>query len=340
MFTPLHILGAGCFGTTVEAEYHDAQKAEHDGRMETYALKYLSKSKAVSNLKQVIKERDLLKECNSAFVMYYHGCFQTNDDLVLVSDVINGPDLYTIVYESQYQSKGIPFNMARFFAAGILFGLSHIHERGIVFRDLKPENVMIDSSGYVRLIDFGFASKVPYIKVDPATGESVVHAKLYTLCGTPEYFAPELLFNLGHDQSADIWSFAVMVHEFLVGFTPFCGTDSNDITQLFKNIALVQKKGLQLSKKLDSLESSDKSKDFLRKLLRANPAERLGVQDAATSFILEHEFFKDLDFKKMFARDLPAPFIPTPIDPKERKQLSLMQESKPYEGNQALFSEF
>ena len=62
--------------------------------METYALKYLSKSKAVSNLKQVIKERDLLKECNSAFVMYYHGCFQTKDDLVLVSDVINGPDLY------------------------------------------------------------------------------------------------------------------------------------------------------------------------------------------------------------------------------------------------------
>ena len=232
------------------------------------------------------------------------------------------------------------FHIARFFAAGILFGLSHIHDRGIAFRDLKPENVMLDSSGYIRIIDFGFASKVPYIKVDPVTGESTVHAKLYTLCGTPEYFAPELLFNLGHDQSADLWSYAVMVHELLLGFTTFCGADTNDITQLFRNIALVQRRGLQLSPQLDIIEYSDESKSLLKSLLRPDPAERLGVQQGSTSYIFEHAFFRDLDLEKMFTRDLPAPYIPSVINPTDRKQLSSLKRNKPFTGDQTVFSEF
>ena len=168
----------------------------------------------------------------------------------------------------------------------------------------------------------------------------MVNVKLYTLCGTPEYFAPELLLNLGYDQSADLWSYAVMVHEFLVGFTPFCEAREADLKQIFKSIMLVKRKGLRLSTELDSIEFSEESKDFLRRLLKSNPAERLGVQEGATSVVLQHKFFHGLDLEKAFKLDLPAPFIPSPMHTRDRVQSSVMGESLPFTGDQDIFRDF
>lgn len=157
-------------------------------------------------------------------------------------------DLWTITYEAEpyAQRRGLPYEVVRFYAAIIVMALAHIHNKGIVFRDLKPENVMSDSKGYARIIDFGFAKSVPYMKTDPVTGAQKLMAKTYTLCGTPEYLPPEFIFNFGHDQSADLWSLGVLIYEMMMGATPFSPAQPNDVTQLFTNIALVQKRGTPL----------------------------------------------------------------------------------------------
>jgi len=238
MFEIAGVLGSGSFGTVVMATNSS------DSKM--YALKLLFKTVIVKTgqLRHVLDERNLLAEMNNPFICSYYGSYQTPDELVIVTEVLDGTDLWTIIYETPpyNRRRGLPFDIVQFYAASILFGLSHIHEKGIVYRDLKPENIMTDEQGYIRIIDFGFAKMVPFVKTDPVTGESKVHAKTYTLCGTPEYLAPEFIFNLGHDQAADLWAYGVLIHEMVMGVTPFTPSNQNDVTQLFTNIALVQVK--------------------------------------------------------------------------------------------------
>ena len=150
----------------------------------------------------------------------YTGCFQTPHELVIVSEILEGFDLWQIIYEKEpfnTHGSGLPFQLARFYAASILYGLLHIHEKGVVFRDLKPENVITDASGYTRIIDFGFANRVPYMQKDPKTGEEKLQSKLYTLCGTPEYLAPEIIQSKGHGKGVDWWALGILIYEMLVG---------------------------------------------------------------------------------------------------------------------------
>ena len=144
-----------------------------------------------------------------------------------------------------------------------------IYVQGIVFRDLKPENIMLDNTGYLRVIDFGFAKKVPYTSTDPNTGEVKVHAKTYTLCGTPEYLSPELIFNLGHDQSSDLWALGVLIYEMVMASTPFAPKKADNVTELFTNIAMVTKSGLHLSSRLDNKTRDPEVRSIISQLLKA-----------------------------------------------------------------------
>jgi cGMP-dependent protein kinase len=117
--------------------------------------------------------------------------------------------------------------------------LAHIHDRNIVYRDLKPENVMLTERGDVRLIDFGFAKRVPYLKKDPQ-GVLKTYTRTFTVCGTPEYMAPEMLFNLGHNQAADVWSLGVLLYEMLARKTPFTPKKPDDQVEILTNIALAK----------------------------------------------------------------------------------------------------
>lgn len=240
LFNILGVRGSGSFGTVVIASRTESSESSKP----MCALKLLFKTVVVKTgqLRHVLDERNLLAMMSNPFIVAYYGSYQTPDELVIVTEVLDGPDLWTIIYETPpyNRRRGLPFEIAQFYAASILFGLAHIHEMGIVYRDLKPENIMTDVQGYIRIIDFGFAKTVPFVKTDPVTGESKVHARTYTLCGTPEYLAPEFIFNLGHNQSADLWAYGVLVHEMVMGVTPFTPSNQNDVTQLFTNIALVQ----------------------------------------------------------------------------------------------------
>lgn len=178
------VLGTGSFGVVLMAEY----RKEINEPGTSYALKCLSKVAVVETgqLRHVLDERKILALMDSRFVLRLYGVYQTPHQLVMVTEALEYGDLWGIIYEtSPFCEKGsLDKSIAVFYTACLILALDHIHRAGVVFRDLKPENILLDSNGYIRVIDFGFAKKVPYSKVD-ANGEEKVYSKTYTLCGTP-----------------------------------------------------------------------------------------------------------------------------------------------------------
>jgi cGMP-dependent protein kinase len=182
-FKIMYVLGSGSFGVATMAEYRDGTDPP-----EKFALKSLSKAAAVETgqLRHVLDERKLLAQMRNRFILKLFGTYQTPHQLVMVTEVLECGDLWSVIYEvPPYPDvDGIPQPLVVFYAASLVLGLSHIHEKGICFRDLKPENVMVDNNGYLRIIDFGFCKIIPYTKTD-SQGNVTVCAKSFTLCGTP-----------------------------------------------------------------------------------------------------------------------------------------------------------
>jgi len=181
-FRTLSILGRGSFGVVTLAEY------TVDGKVQYFALKSLNKAVVIETgqLRHVMDERRLLAVMCSPFIIRLFGTFQTEHQLVMVQEALNCGDLWGVLYENPtfLKSGGLPPKLVRFYSVCIVLALAHIHGKGVAYRDLKPENIMLDNEGYIRIIDFGFAKRIPFNKVE-ANGETKLHLKSYTLCGTP-----------------------------------------------------------------------------------------------------------------------------------------------------------
>ena len=231
-----YVLGSGSFGTVV---YSEAK--EEDGMTHAYALKIFNKVDIIETgqVKHVTDERRLLALMNSIFILKLYGTYQTPNQIVMVTESLLNGDMWSVIYEPPFERVGLPRELVVFYIASIVLALAHIHERGLAYRDLKPENIMLDGKGYIRVIDFGFCKAIPYTKQD-SHGEIKVYAKSYTLCGTPEYLAPEFVFNLGHDFSADLWALGITLYEMFLGATPFAPKKPDNITELFNNIAITK----------------------------------------------------------------------------------------------------
>eukprot|EP01035_Chromulina_nebulosa_P017321 gene17321-22862_t len=307
------ISGTGSFGVVLMGEY----KPDKDSKSQIYALKCLSKVAVVETgqLRHVLDERKILALMDSQFVLKLYGVYQTPHQLVMVTEALEYGDLW----------------------ASLVLALDHIHRAGVVYRDLKPENIMLDSKGYIRVIDFGFAKKVPYSKID-ANGEEKVFSKTYTLCGTPEYLSPELIFNLGHDQASDLWALGVLVHEMFLGVTPFVPKRADNVTELFTNIALVKKNGLQLSSQLDERAGNADARSLISLLLAPEPSERYGVQGGFPRSILTNPFFNKLNIDSLEKGSLVPDFIPQIM--LDRDPISSSVQVKPFNGDQKLFADF
>ena len=176
---------------------------------------------------------------------------------------------------------------ARFYAACVASALNHMHERKIVYRAVKPENVLLDADGYVKVVDFGFAKRVP--------------ERTWTLCGTPDYLAPEIIQQKGHNKASDWWSFGVYVYEMLAGCTPFA-SHAHAPMDMFKAILeapIAYPWGV-----------ADDAKAMIGGLLDRNPVSRLGNLGLAGLDVVEADFFADLSFAELERRSVPAPYIP------------------------------
>jgi len=213
--------------------------------------------------------------------MKLHYSFQTPDKLYLVMDFINGGELF---YHLQSERRFSP-ERSRFYAAEIVLGLEHLHKNGIIYRDLKPENLLLDASGHVKMTDFGLSK-------EGLTNED----RTNTFCGTPEYLAPEVLDGKDYNKAVDWWSLGTLIYEMLTGLPPFYDED----VQKMYNLKMTAE--LTIPDYVD-----DKAKDIMRKFLDRNPSTRMQDADA----IKAHPYFKGLDWDKMYRREIPPPYIPS-----------------------------
>uniref|UniRef100_A0A3Q3D1R2 cGMP-dependent protein kinase n=1 Tax=Hippocampus comes TaxID=109280 RepID=A0A3Q3D1R2_HIPCM len=181
------------------------------GEDTTFALKCIKKMHVVDTRQQehVYSEKNILQQTNSAFIIRLFRTFRDNKHIYMLLEVCLGGELWTVLRDMNYFDDPT----ARFCIGCVLEAFDYLHTMGIIYRDLKPENLLLDAKGYVKMADFGFAKKIGLGK------------KTWTFCGTPEYVAPEVIMNKGHDFGADCWSLGILIYELLTGNPPFAGSD-------------------------------------------------------------------------------------------------------------------
>ncbi|XP_059823945.1 ribosomal protein S6 kinase alpha-3 isoform X2 [Hypanus sabinus] len=279
-FEILKVLGQGSFGKVFLVRKTQGCDAGH-----LYAMKVLKKATLkVRDRVRTKMERDILVEVNHPFIVKLHYAFQTEGKLYLLLDFLRGGDLFTRL------SKEVMFTEedVKFYLAELALALDHLHGLGIIYRDLKPENILLDEEGHIKLTDFGLSK------------ESIDHEKkAYSFCGTVEYMAPEVVNRRGHTQSADWWSFGVLMFEMLTGTLPFQGKDRKETMTMI----LKAKLGMPQFLSVDS-------QSLLRMLFKRNPGNRLGAGPDGVEEIKRHSFFSTIDWNKLCRREIQPPFKP------------------------------
>jgi CRP-like cAMP-binding protein len=285
------IIGRGGFGEVCVVSYED-----YSGKKEFYALKTINKAKVIdSNLhKAVIREKELLCMLDHPFISSLVASYQDATNLYLVMPLILGGELYGLLWKRRINGRGLSAKDAAFYAAGVLEALGYLHRRDIAYRDLKLENVLIDDDGYPIVIDLGFAK--------------IVTHKTFTMCGTLEYMAPEIIMAKGHDTSVDCWAFGVLLYELLAGTSPFFEPRSSQL-ETFKRIVRIEYKMPEYF--------SESVKDLVKQLLVRQPTERLGSLALGHLGIQRHQWFSECDikFKDILAKRMIAPWKPESGDP-------------------------
>jgi serum/glucocorticoid-regulated kinase 2 len=261
------------------------QKRVGKERGQLFAMKILRKTHLVKRrqIERTRTERKVLSVVNHPFIMKLHYAFQTDDKLYLVLDYCPGGELF--FHLSRF--RRFPERVARFYAAELLLAIGHLHKRGIIYRDLKPENVLLDAEGHVKLGDFGLAKAGIKHPWEGAT----------SMCGTPEYMAPEVLAQAGHGFCVDYWGLGMLVFEMMTGLPPWYTTDRAKLFRRLKSAPL----------EIPSYFSAP-SADCVGAMLERNPRRRLGVTGIRTA--MEHEFFRNINWKALYARRVEAPVRP------------------------------
>uniref|UniRef100_A0AAR2IMS3 Protein kinase C n=1 Tax=Pygocentrus nattereri TaxID=42514 RepID=A0AAR2IMS3_PYGNA len=269
------VLGKGSFGKVLLAELR--------GRGEYFAVKALKKDVVLMDDDvecTMVEKRVLALAWDNPFLTHLYCTFQTKEHLFFVMEYLNGGDLMFHI-----QDKGrFDLYRATFYAAEIICGLQFLHSKGIIYRDLKLDNVMLDKDGHIKIADFGMCK-------ENMVGEN----RATTFCGTPDYIAPEILLGQRYTFSVDWWSFGVLVYEMLIGQSPFQGDDEDE---LFESIRMdVPHYPRWITKE---------SKDLLEKMFEREPTRRLGV----VGNIRAHPFFKTINWSALEKREVAPPFKP------------------------------
>lgn len=281
-FSRLCVLGKGAYGTVYLVQQR--------GTSRLFAMKVLRKA----SMRVVLKgeehtkaERTILEEVQHPFIVKLFYAFQTFDRLFLILDYVPGGELF---FHMANQCM-FPEDVAIFYTAQLVLALEHLHSLGIIYRDLKPENCLLDRLGNIVLTDFGL-SKVGL--------EEASDRKTNTICGTTEYMAPEILREHSYDISVDWWSLGIMLYDMLTGMPPYRG---NNRKKLYDTI---MKRKLFLPNYL-----TPSAKDILGKLLKKSPASRLGSdQRGGVQAIKSHSFFRSINWDSLYAKELTPPIVP------------------------------
>ena len=244
-----------------------------------YALKILKKKDLVAR-KQVIHtntDRKILSNIDHPFIVSLRFAFQIKTKLYMVMDFFSGGELF---FHLQKEGK-FPENWAKFYSAEILLAIEHLHDNNITYRDLTPENVLLDASGHIKITDFGLSKQLS----NEGTANDV-NCITRTFCGSPEYLAPEMLQQNGYSFMVYWWSFGTILYEMICGLPPFY--DQN-IQKMYHNILFQPVPFYKFMSKL--------SIELISKLLDKNPLKRVKCKE-----IKRHSFYKDMDWNKLFEK--------------------------------------
>ncbi|KAF0693137.1 Aste57867_15857 [Aphanomyces stellatus] len=298
------VLGEGSFGrVTMVQAFVDAEEY-------LLALKSVSKSHVLECHQQehIMRERAILKDLPyHPFIVQLHATYQDQNFLHMLMELVQGGELFGVLH-TNICDRPLEEDDIKFFAANVYLALEHMHKRDIAYRDLKPENLLFSETGYLKVVDMGFAKKIPFT-IEDDDGNTEVHSRSYTLCGTQEYLAPEFVLNTGHDLAVDYWAYGILVYEMLLGYTPF-ETPDGDIAKLFKNIAFVRTGANCVQFPHDASLESPRACDFIESLLHGDPTKRLGMGHNGSHEIRQHPWFEGIDWDKLRDQELPAPYVP------------------------------
>lgn len=272
------IVGRGSFGV-VKLVHHKNDK----DRM--YALKCVGKKQVVrqGQQKSIKIERDINAQCYHPCIMQFIKTFQDSKNVYFLTEFLGGGDLFFAIREIGQLTKA----QSQFYSASIALALEYLHARGIIYRDLKPENVLLDFRGNTKLVDFGCCKQA---------------LRTNTLVGTPEYFAPETIQGKGYTCAIDWWALGVMMHEFIVGPLPF-GRDTDDQLELHKEI-------LEAPLEFPDFINDDTAVSIISGLLERTPELRIGASQKGAKEVKEHPYFEKFDWNALVGRQLKTPWKP------------------------------
>ncbi|ORX56754.1 hypothetical protein DM01DRAFT_1334317 [Hesseltinella vesiculosa] len=284
-FNFLAVLGKGNFGKVMLAE----DKADKNS---IYAVKVLKKRFIIDNdeIESVRSEKRVFQVANRErhpFLIGLHSSFQTESRVYFVMEYVSGGDLMWHIQREPFSER-----RAKFYACEVLLALEYFHSQGIVYRDLKLDNIMLSLDGHIKIADYGLCKE--NMGFGQVTG---------TFCGTPEFMAPEILLEQKYGRAVDWWAYGVLIYEMLLGQSPFRGEDEEEIFDAILEDEI-----------LYPINMSRDSVGICQRLLTREPERRLGAGQTDAAEIKQHPFFRGVNWEDMLAKRVPPPFYPTITD--------------------------
>ncbi|XP_063901660.1 protein kinase C delta type-like isoform X2 [Zophobas morio] len=279
-FTFKAVLGRGNFGKVILAK---ATKYKHVPDAPLFAIKLIKKWSALDEEESIFTEKRILQlvtEVKHPFLIHMYACFQTPDHLCFCMEYAAGGDLMMHIHRAIFTNQ-----RGQFYAAEVLLGLEFLHKRGIVYRDLKLDNLLLDKDGHIKIADFGLCK------------ENMRHGdRTSTFCGTPEFIAPEVLTADDYTRSVDWWALGVLIFEMLVGQAPFYGDTEEEIFEAIVKCKYVVPRFLQPA-----------AASVIKQLLVKEPQLRLGSSERDALELKEHPFFNGVDWTALETKQIAPP---------------------------------
>ena len=277
-FIKLKILGKGSFGEVLLVKLKANNKY--------YAMKILTKKKVELRHQEAHTkaERDLMVKINCPFIVSIKFAFQDEYKLYIVTEFMQGGEMFFHMHKEKKFSN----EKTRFYIIEIILAIEFLHKNNMLYRDLKPENIMVDASGHIKLTDFGLSKMFNKSK-----------EKAFTICGTPQYLAPEILSDNGYDATVDWWSLGCVMYEMLVGKPPFRIPKGSYLT------ADLYKKKITIPEYVTT-----EAKDLISQLLVPNPKNRLGHGKDGAQKIKNHQYFEGINWEDAWEKKLEPPLVP------------------------------
>jgi len=288
-------LGAGSFGRVILVKHLETDT--------WYAMKLLIKEKVVKTkqVEHTINEKKILQALDFPHIVRLMYCFKDPSNLYLVLSFENGGELFTHLRKSRRFTEP----MSRFYCAQVVLAFEYLHNLDIVYRDLKPENMLICSNGYTKITDLGFAKRLG------------AEMRTYTLCGTPEYLAPEVIKHRGYGKSADWWTLGVLIFEMTAGTVPF---NYKDHAEMYGKIVKNQWKAPDFFTK--------ELTDLLNSILTSDTSKRFGCLKGGPADIKKHRWFSSLNWMAIFQQTIRPPYVPEVKSPSDTRYFQMQEKEE------------